>query len=185
MKYNYQHVQSQSLILRDTKIHVIMSLLDANLEVLLRRIALLITSTILLHRLLRSTLILLKVLDLLRIHVLHHSIRLPLLEAEAHSLVAVVLVISLILVVLHLNEVRVHSVRVKAERDQRVDSGGLGNDLESPGLLVLELDHVLVVADDFVALVLGFFEELGEGEPLAGLGFLLVAAAMFRGCDCD
>ena len=81
---------------------------------------------------------------------------------------AVVLVVGLILVVLHLNEVRVHGVRVKTERDQRVDSGGLWDYFECPGLLVLELDHVLVVADDFVALVLGFFEELGEGEPLAG-----------------
>jgi len=67
-----------------------------------------------------------------------------------------------------LDEVRVHGVRVETERDQRVDSCCLGNSFECPGLLVLELDNVLVVADDFVALVLGFFEELGEGEPLSG-----------------
>lgn len=109
---------------------------------------------------------------------LHHSVRLPLLEAETQSLMAVVLVISLVLMVLHLDEVRVHSVRVKTERDQCVDSSRLGNDLEGPGLLVLELDHVLVVADDFVALVLGIFEELGEGEPLAGWSLVLVAAVI-------
>lgn len=95
---------------------------------------------------------------------------------------AVVLVISLILVVLHLDEIRVHGVRVEAERDQGVDGSRLGDDLESPGLLVLELDHVLVVADDFVALVFGVLEELGEGEPLAGWDLMLVAAAMFQGC---
>jgi hypothetical protein len=39
---------------------------------------------------------------------------------------------------------------------------------ESPRLLVLELDHFVVAPDDFVALVLGFLEELGKCEPLAG-----------------
>jgi hypothetical protein len=149
-------------------IHIIILCTPQGLEVLLRRITLLIASTILLHRLLGSALVLLKVLHLLRIHVLHHSVGLPLLKAEAHSFMAVVLVVGLILVVLHLDEVRVHGVRVEAERDQCVDGGRLGDDLESPGLLVLELDHVLVVADDFVALVFGVFEELGEGEPLTG-----------------
>ena len=79
---------------------------------------------------------------------------------------AVVLVVGLILVVLHLDKVRVYGVRVEAERDQCVDGGRLGDDFESPGLLVLELDDVFVAADDFVALVFGVFEELGEGEPL-------------------
>jgi hypothetical protein len=142
-------------------IHLAVLLIDANLKVLLRRITLLVASAVLLHRLLRSTLVLLKVLDLLRIHVLHHSIRLPLLEAEAQALVAVVLVVGLILVVLHLDEIRVYSVGIEAERDQCVDSGRLGNNLKSPRLFVLELDHVLVAANDFVALVLGVFEELG------------------------
>jgi hypothetical protein len=99
---------------------------------------------------------------------LHHSIRLPLLETKTHTLMAIILIIRLILVVLHLYEIRVHSVRVETERDQSVDGGGLGDDFESPGLFVLELDDVFVVADDFVALVFGVFEELGEGEPLAG-----------------
>jgi hypothetical protein len=149
-------------------IRTILSLLRANLEILLRRIPLLITSPILLHSLLRSTLILLKVLHLLRIHMLHHSIRLPLFETETHSLMTIVLIIRLILVVLHLNEVRIHGVRVETERDQGVDGGCLGDDFESPGLFVFELYDVFIVADDFVALVFGVFEELGEGEPLAG-----------------
>jgi hypothetical protein len=149
-------------------VHVIVLLLTGHLEVLLRRVTLLITSAVLLHRLLCSTLVLLEVLDLLGVHVLHHSICLPLLETEAQSLVAVVFVVGLVLVVLHLAEIRVDGVGIEAEGYQCVDSGRLGNDLESPRLLVLELDHVFVAADDFVALVLGLFEELGEREPLSG-----------------
>jgi hypothetical protein len=142
--------------------------MEDGLEALLRRITLLVTSTILPHRLFGSTLVLLEVLDLLGIHMLHHGICLPLLEAEPQSLVAVVLVVRLIFVIFHLDEVRVHSVRVEAEGDQRIDRSRLGDDLESPRLLVLELDHFVVAPDDFVALVLRFLEELGKCEPLAG-----------------
>jgi hypothetical protein len=138
------------------------------LEALLRRIALLVTSAVLPHGLFGSALVLLEVLDLLGIHMLHHGICLPLLEAESQSLMAVVLVVCLIFVIFHLDEVRVHSVGVEAEGDQRVNRGRLGDDLESPRLLVLELDHFVVAPDDFVALVLGFLEELGKCEPLAG-----------------
>lgn len=63
------------------------------LETLLRRVPLLITSSILLHCLLPCPLVLLKVLDLLRVHVLHHCISLPLLEAETDPLMAIILVI--------------------------------------------------------------------------------------------
>jgi hypothetical protein len=41
------------------------------------------------------------------------------------------------------------------------------------GLFVAELNEVAVVHDDLGALVLGLFEELGEGEPLAGLGVMV------------
>jgi hypothetical protein len=60
---------------------------------LLRRITLLITSPILPHRLLRSALILLKVLDLIGIYVAHHLVGLPLLETKPDPLMAIVLVI--------------------------------------------------------------------------------------------
>ena len=43
-----------------------------------------------------------------------------------------------------------------------------GDDLESPGLGVLELDEIAVVDDDLVAFVVALLEEFGEGEPLAG-----------------
>lgn len=81
---------------------------------------------------------------------------------------AVVLVVGLILVVLDLNEIGVDSIRIQTQRDQRIDSGRLRDDLERPALLVLELDQVLVVLDHFVTLVLGLFEQLGEREPLSG-----------------
>lgn len=70
--------------------------------------------------------------------------------------------------VLDLNEVRIYSIRVQTQRDEGVDSRRLGDDLERPALLVLELDQVLVVLDHFVALIFGFFEQLGKREPLAG-----------------
>lgn len=144
MDSNHQHARIH-IFNHHGHIHVIVSLLQANLEVLLRRIALLIASAILLHRLLSSALVLLKVLDLLRIHVLHHSVRLPLLEAETQTLVAVVLVVGLILVVLHLDEVRVHRVGVKAERDQCINGGRLGDDLQSEGFKsVQHLRHYIV-----------------------------------------
>jgi hypothetical protein len=80
-----------------TCIHSIIQLDSANtqLETLLRRIALLISSPILPHGLLRSTLVLLKVLDLIRIHVLHDCVGLPLLEAKPNPLMAVILIICL------------------------------------------------------------------------------------------
>jgi hypothetical protein len=69
------------------------TLSEIQLEALLRRISLLITSSILLHRLFRSTLVLLEVLDLIRTHVFSHLVGLELLEAKTSPLVAVVLVI--------------------------------------------------------------------------------------------
>jgi len=44
----------------------------------------------------------------------------------------VVLVVRLILMVFDLNKVRVYGVGVERQRDECVDSSGLGNDLEGP-----------------------------------------------------
>jgi hypothetical protein len=71
---------------------------DTQLETLLRRITLLIPSPILPHGLLRSTLVLFKVLDLLRIHVLHDRVGLPFFEAKPDPLVAIILVICPVIV---------------------------------------------------------------------------------------
>jgi hypothetical protein len=89
--------------------------------------------------------------------------------------VRVVFIIRLVLVVLDLDEVRVHSVGVEGQRDESVDSGRLGDDLERPRLcmlvmalarrrvfltylLILELNQVSVVLNDLVALVLARLE---------------------------
>ena len=71
------------------------------------------SGTVLLHRLLRSTLILLKVLYLLAIHILHHIICLPFLETESRPLMTVIFVIRLILVIFHLYELRVNRIRIQ------------------------------------------------------------------------
>lgn len=101
-------------------------------KILLGRITPLITSTILPRRLLRSSRIVLEVLDLLTVHILGDIIRLPLLEIEAQALVAVVLVVGLIFMILDLDEVAVDCVWVERERDDGVDFCGLGEDLECP-----------------------------------------------------
>ena len=65
------------------------------LETLLRRLPLLITSSILPHRLLRRRLVLLKVLDLIRTHKLAYIVRLKLLEAKSKPFMAIILVVRL------------------------------------------------------------------------------------------
>jgi hypothetical protein len=57
--------------------------------------------------------------------------------------------------VLNLHKLRIHSVRVQTQRNKRIDRGRFGDNLESPRLLVLELDDFVVAADDLVAFVLG------------------------------
>lgn len=59
------------------------------------------------------------------------------------------------------------SVRIQAQTDEGIDGGGLGDQLEGPALLVLELDEVAVVLDHLVPFVLGRVEQLGQREPLA------------------
>lgn len=135
------------------------------LQVLLWRLFLPIP--ILPHVLLRSRTIRLEPRYLLTIHTLGHLIRLPLLKAKLQSLMTIILIIRLILMIFHANEIAVHSLGVERQGDECGDGCGLGDDLEGPGLFVLELDYFVVRADDFVAFVFGGFEEFGEGEPLA------------------
>ena len=65
---------------------------------------------------------------------LGNLISLPFLEREAESLMAIVLVVSLIFVVLHSDEVAVNGLRIQGQRHEGVDGGGFGNDFECPGL---------------------------------------------------
>lgn len=78
------------------------------------------------------TLISLESLHLFSIHMLSHLVSLPLLEAKPNPLVRVILIICLVFVVLDLDKVRIDSVRVKRERNKRIDSRSLGDDLECP-----------------------------------------------------
>lgn len=61
-------------------------------------------------------------------------ISLPLLEAEPNTLVRVVLIVSLILVVLDADEIRVYGFWIKREGDESVDRGCFGNEFECPRL---------------------------------------------------
>ena len=83
------------------------------LEALLWCLTVRISRAVLSDWLLSSALVLLKVLDLVAVHVLDNVVGLPLLEAETSTLVRVVLVIGLVLVVLDLDEVRVNGVWVE------------------------------------------------------------------------
>lgn len=78
------------------------------------------------------TLISLESLHLFSIHMLSHLVSLPLLEAKPNPLVRVILIICLVFVVLDLDKIRIDSVRVKRERNKRIDSRSLGDDLECP-----------------------------------------------------
>ena len=104
------------------------------LQILCRGISLSSATTILPNVLLPRAFIRFELLHLRAIHVLHHLIRLPFLEAEPQTLVRVVLVVRLVLVVLDLDEVAVDGGRVKRKRDERVDGGGFGDDFECPRL---------------------------------------------------
>ena len=114
--------------------HHIFRLPPNTLIILNRRIPLRLPTPILPHRLLPSILIRLKRLDLLTIHMLDHIIRLPLLKAKAQALVRVILVVRLILVILHLDEVRIDRRRVERQADERIDRRGFGIFGEDPGL---------------------------------------------------
>lgn len=78
------------------------------------------------------TLISLESLHLFSIHMLSHLVSLPLLEAKPNPLVRVILIICLVFVVLDLDKIRIDGVRVKRERNKRIDSRSLGDDLECP-----------------------------------------------------
>jgi len=83
------------------------------LEALLWCLTVRISRAVLSDWLLSSALVLLKVLDLVAVHVLDNVVGLPLLEAETSTLVRVVLVVGLVLVVLDLDEVRVNGVWIE------------------------------------------------------------------------
>jgi hypothetical protein len=74
--------------------------------------------------------------NLLRINVLGHLIRLPLLECEPQAFMAVVFIICLVLVVLDADEVAVHGLRVQGKSHKCIDSGSFGNDFEGPRLQI-------------------------------------------------
>lgn len=116
---------------------------------------------------LRRALILLKLLQLGRVHMLHHMVRLPLLEVKPQPLMRVIFIVRLILMILDLHEIAIQRRGVQAQRHQAGDRGGFRDELEGPGLLVLELDELVIGADYLVRLVDGGVEELGEREPLA------------------
>ncbi len=71
---------------------------------------------------------------LLRIHMLGHLIRLPLLELESHSLMAVIFIICLIFVILDADEVAVHCLGIEGKSDECVDCSGFGDEFKGPGL---------------------------------------------------
>lgn len=107
-------------------------LLRQPLQVLRRRISLSSTTSILPDVLLAGTLVGFESLDLRAVHMLHDLVGLPLLEAEAKTLMRVVLVVRLILVVLDLDEIAVDGSGVEGEGDESVDGGGFGDDFEGP-----------------------------------------------------
>ena len=63
----------------------------------------------------------------------------------------------LVLVVLNLHKLRVYGLRVQTQSNKSIDRGRFGDDLERPRLLILELDDLVVTADDLVAFVLGVY----------------------------
>lgn len=134
----------------------------------LRRIPLLLPTPILPHMFLISPLIRLELLQFRRTHMLNHVIRLPLFKAKPHALMTIILVVCLILVIFNLHKLTIFRRGIQTQRDKSGDSGGLGDEPKSPGLLVFELDHVVVGADYLVGFVDGGVEEFGEGEPLPG-----------------
>lgn len=80
---------------------------------------------------------------------------------------AVIFLICLIFVILDLHKIAVLGCGVQAQTDEASDGGSLRDQPESPGLLVLELNHVVVGADDLVRLVDRGIEEFRQGKPLS------------------
>lgn len=105
-----------------------------SLQILRRRLPIARPGAISLDGLLRGALIRLEEFDLGGIHILHHVIGLPLLEAEAEAFVRVVFVIGLVLMVLDLDEVGVLGGGVEGKGDEGVDGSGFGDDFEGPRL---------------------------------------------------
>ena len=124
----------------------------------------------------RGVLISLKLRDFWTVHILHHVVGLPLLEAEANTFVCNRLArfcgylfwtyasnpcICLVFVILHLDEVRINCARVQAKAHERVDCGCLRDAPERPALLILELYQVSVILNDLVSFIFAIIEKLG------------------------
>jgi hypothetical protein len=82
--------------------------------------------------------------------------------------------------VLHLNEIRINSLRIQTQRHKSINRRRFGDELESPRLLVLELDDFVVAADDLVAFVLGTGEYKLIHDPTKWLKKLLNYAENHR-----
>lgn len=63
---------------------------------------------------------------------LSNLISLPFLKAEPYTLMGIILIISLILVVLDTDEIRVHGIWIEGESDESIDCSGLRDNLECP-----------------------------------------------------
>jgi hypothetical protein len=83
---------------------------------------------------LSGILIRLKRLDAVIIHELGHLVGLEFLEGKPDTLVTIILIICLILVIFHSDEIGMYSFRIQRKGYQGVDRSGLWNDLECPGL---------------------------------------------------
>jgi hypothetical protein len=116
--------------------------------------------------LLSRILILNKRLNFLRIHMLHHLISSPLLNAKTHTFMTIILIIRLILMILHLDELAIHRPRIKTQAHQHTDRRRLRNQPKRPALLGLEPDEIAVVLHDLVFLIDGGVEEFRQSKPL-------------------
>lgn len=100
-----------------------------------------------------GALILLEFFELGRVHVLYHVVRLPLLETETHSFMTVIFVVCLVFVILDLHKLAVLGRRIQTKRYQTGNGSCLGNQTEGPGLLVFELDDIVVGTDYLVGFI--------------------------------
>ena len=106
------------------------------------------------------------------IHILRNLIRLPLLQLESPTLIAVVVffIVRLVLVIFDAYEAAMYGFRVQRERDESIDGRGLGGDIEHLGLqsvtetlegerdtelLILKLCHFVIAVNELVSVILG------------------------------
>lgn len=113
-----------------------------------------------------------ELLNFLAVHILHNVVSLPFLETEANALICqelaceqpkgyldcskhtrVILIIRLILVILDLDEIRVHRSWIQTQTHQRINRCRLWNASKRPALLILELNQIPIILDDLIALI--------------------------------